>query len=230
MKVTIQLDAGSVRQFTRNLDLAAREIERGMAKAINRTAFEILEAERSAARAAFPTASQRGREFLSGRGSFRFEQATPAKLFATIYPNPVGRAAGASSGGMPRREEILLEASRGGFVLPSARKLTVNRHTLLAVPVGEARLARAKSGRLPKKLTPAQLLSDQGRGFIAGDTLLERRGRGRSTRVVALFALLPQTALQRRDFFYAVAAETARRVFPQKAIEEFRRIRFGAPR
>jgi len=67
MNVTIQLDAASVRQFARNLGLAAKEIERAMAKAINRTAFEILEAERSAARGAFPTASQRGREFLSGR-------------------------------------------------------------------------------------------------------------------------------------------------------------------
>ena len=45
MNVTIQLDAASVRQFARNLDLAAKEIERAMAKAINRTAFEILEAE-----------------------------------------------------------------------------------------------------------------------------------------------------------------------------------------
>ena len=230
MNVTIQLDAASVRQFARNLDLAAKEIERGMAKAINRTAFEILEAERSASRAAFPTASNRGRDFLSGRGSFRFEAATPSKLSALIYPNPVGRAAGASSGGVPRREEILLEAARGGFVLPSSRKLTVNRHSLLAVPVGEARSARAKSGRLPKKLTPAQLLSEKGRGFIAGRTLLERRGRGKSSRVAALFALVPQTTLDRRDFFYAVAAETARRVFPTKAIEEFRRIRFGAPR
>ena len=54
MNVTITLDAASVRQFARNLDLAAKEIERGMAKAINRTAFEILEAERNPARAAFP--------------------------------------------------------------------------------------------------------------------------------------------------------------------------------
>ena len=90
MNVTIQLDAASVRQFARNLDLAAKEIERGMAKAINRTAFEILEAERTAARAAFPTASDRGREFLSGRESFRFEHASPGKLEAPIYPNPLG--------------------------------------------------------------------------------------------------------------------------------------------
>jgi hypothetical protein len=230
VNVTIQLDAASVRQFAHNLGLAAKEIERAMAKAINRTAFEILEAERAASRAAFPTASDRGREFLSGRGSFRFEQATPSNLSALIYPNPVGRAAGATSGGVPRREEILLEAARGGFVLPGPRKIGVNRHTLLAVPVGEARSARAKSGRLPKKLTPGQLLSDQGRGFIAGDTLLERRGRKGASRVVALFALLPQTKLDRRDFFYQVAAETARRVFATKAIEEFRRIRYGAPR
>jgi|SRR5688572_7356987 len=230
MTVTIQLDDASVRQVARNLDLAAKEIERALAKAINRTAFEILEAERAAAREAFPTASDRGREFLSGRGSFRFEQATPASLTAKIYPNPVGRAAGATSGGVPRREEILLEVARGGLVLPSSRKLSVRRHTLLAVPVGEARAARAKSRRLPKRLTPALLLSDQGRGFIAGDTLLERRGRKRSSRVVALFALLPRTAFDRRDFFYRVAAETARRVFPTKAIEEMRRIRFGAPR
>ena len=230
MNVTIKLDAASVRQFARNLDLAAKQIETAMAKAINRTAFEVLEAERKAARAAFPTASDRGREFLSARGSFRFEQARPGKLEALIYPNPVGRAAGATVGGVPRREEILLEVARGGFVIPTSRELTVNRQSLLAVPVGEARSARARSGRLPKKLTPASLLSGKGRGFIAGRTLLERRGRKAASHVVALFALLPRTAFERRDFFYRVAEETARRVFPQKAIEEFRRIRFGAPR
>lgn len=157
MNVTIQLDPASVREFARNLDLAGRQIQAGLVKALNRTAFEVLEAERAAAREAFPTASDRGREFLSGRGSFRFEQATTSRPEVRIYPNPVGRAAGATSGGVPRREEILLEAARGGFVVPGTRKLSVRRHSLLAVPVGEAREARARSGRLPQKLTPARL-------------------------------------------------------------------------
>jgi hypothetical protein len=228
--ITIHLDPSSVRQVARNLDLAARQIETAMVKALNRTAFEVLEAERAASREAFPTASNRGRDFLSGKGSFRFQAATVSNPTVTIIPNPVGRAAGATSGGVPRREEILLEAARGGFVLPSARKLTLRRQSLLAVPVGEARVARSKSGRLPKRLTPASLLSEGGRGFVAGTTLLERRGRRTSSRTVALFALLPRTQLDRRDFFYRVAEQTARRVFPTKAIEEFRRIRFGAPR
>jgi len=68
MKVTIQLDAASVRQFARNLDLAAKEIERGMAKAINRTAFEILEAERAASCPAHERRAQKKRRRADRHG------------------------------------------------------------------------------------------------------------------------------------------------------------------
>ena len=79
------------------------------------------------------------------------------------------------------------------------------------------------------------------RAFVAGKAILQReklqrkrrtpgvrgRARTRSRAARVLFALVSVAKLKARFDFYSGARRTAKREFPRKAREEFRKMRFG---
>lgn len=232
MAIAVQVDSTSLRRALRRL--SDTEGPRLLARALNRVAFDVLEAEQAEARRSFPDASSRGQGFLAGRGSFRFNAARPDRLEAQVFPNPAtGRRRG-------RREEILEEHRRGAVVLPNKRRLSIEGS--VAVPLGRVRKARGQTGRVPAEFQMRRILrpvrktkrgglrkSDQNRirAFVA-----ERGGRGAilfrprpGSPLEALYALVPQARLEARFDFYRAARDQAVRSFPEKVRRELEKLR-----
>jgi hypothetical protein len=220
-------------QFRRDFrSVTARQVPQALAAGLNKTALDVLDAEKAAARAAFPKASAKGEKFLGGEGSFRFFGATPKKLRVEIFPNPKrSRITG-------RRTDILLEHQAGAMIRPTETRLAAKGY--LAVPQNEALATRSRAGVVAGKFQPQRLLvgsrsgtqgprrRGEGRaGYIRGQgrkkVILQRRGRGKEPTV--LFVLIPTADLKRRDFFHRTAEVTARAVFQRKLTREFQRIR-----
>ena len=213
--ITLGLDSEVFRRNIRRLTDV--EVGKAMALALNKTAFEILEAEKLAVKMSFPSATPRGVGFLSGRGSFVFDAAAPVSLNVFIYPRR-------------KTEQILIDHVEGGTILPTRERLIFGK--FLAVPIREARL-RGRSGRVPKRLLPSSLLGGKGRGFRAGKVIFERRGgtprgakrRGTTpSRMVPLYALVPTADLKPAFDFHGVARKVAIYQWPLKARRAFEKI------
>jgi hypothetical protein len=235
--ITVELDT---RAFAASLRLTEQRMNQAMAKALNRTAFEVLEAERAEAARAFHKASGRGLQLLAGKGSFRFDAATPSNLVATVRPNE----------NVPKRLLLLSQHERGGTIFPTKDRLGL-KQDFLAVPTG---VKRGAGGKVPARLLPATLLANSrkrrrkgtffgtvaekrayqraARAFVAIGTggsgaILERRGTGSSSRTFSLYALIPKAQLPAIFHWGATAVTSARKWFPTKAREEIHRALTG---
>ncbi|HEY4659060.1 MAG TPA: hypothetical protein VIH11_06095 [Gemmatimonadaceae bacterium] len=194
MAETIRLELDTA-AFARTLKLAESALNRALAKAITRTAFEVRDAEAAEAGRVFEFAGPSTREFLSGRRAFRIEGARPDRLEASIFP-------------APRTGEILEPHVRGAVIAGGEpHRFTIEKQ--LATPVALKRTARGRvRGRRGK------------RTFVAGRAVLQRIGKGARSTVRVLFALVPRAKLEPRFDFYRVARDTARRHFATKVREE----------
>jgi hypothetical protein len=213
LHITLKLDSAEFRKNIRRL--TDREVNLVMAKAINRTAFEVLDSEKEHAGSVFKLGGAGPRRYFAGKGAFVFDKARAVKLEATIKPGRGGKD--------PERRERLLRQHRSGARVTAAQggRLVVGRS--LAVPLDAAR--RSVSGKVPKRLLPRTLMASGGKGFVAGRAVLMRLGRGRNKRLVAVFALTGAAQLKPVFEFYRVARDTARKEFGKKAKLEFERLR-----
>lgn len=194
--IRLELDLLS---FLRALKLTEAEVDRAMAKALTRTAFEIRDAEGREVGSVFGFAGASTREFLAGRRAFRVQGATERRLEASIFPAP--------------KTGKILEPHEKGAVIAAGEpgRLTIAKQ--LATPIALKRTARGRVRRRGK------------RTFVAGHAVLQRVGKGARSAVRVLFALVPRAKFSPRFDFYRVARETALREWPKKAREEFARVR-----
>lgn len=234
VQIQVRIDDRDVR---RGLAALGPRMGAALAKALNRTAFDVLDAERAEAQRAFPKASLRGKQLVSGRGSFRFDAARANALAVHIRPNE----------NVPRRLEILEEHERGGIITAGAGVPRLAVSSLLAVPINEARASRRSRGVVSKRFQLSTIFGEKGRGFRAGNVVLERvgvsrrerkaaghlfgnrtqaavHGFGRS-RARALYVLVPQADLPDRFRWYETAQRVAVATFPRKAAEELDKFR-----
>jgi len=172
------------------------EAERAAAEALNKTAFEVLDAEEAHLRERFEF-SQRGAAFLAR--SFQFAKATPQKLEAVVEQ----RRAGYES-----RASLLGEHELSGTFEPTdPGRLPFGEQTpQAAVPIAVKRDAR---GRIPNALLPGRLLK-RGKAFVRGNVIVET-GTGR-----LLYALVARVRIKKRIEVYTTALATAERVFASK--------------
>lgn len=181
------------------------ELERAgpavMADALNRTAFEILDAEEAAIRGAFKFAGEGTAKFL-GRGFF-FRKASAQNQAVTIRAKPKANA-------------ILIDHVRGDRIKASDERLSFDGR--LAVPI-RSNVRRNARGRVPKNLSPQAVTAPGGRGFVnpAGTAIMQRFGPSRSRNVRILYALIDAAQLRKRFDHLKTAADTVRRVFPSRA-------------
>ena len=201
--VKLELDT---RNFLRGLRLAGPKFEQALARALTKSAFEIRDVARREAEGVF-TLGGRGRQLLASPTAYKVTPARPNSLTATVEARP------ATAG-------ILAKHVRGAVVGAGEDTLAVSGQRAIPLPG-----LRGASGRVPKRLDPAQLLARGGKGFVRGNVLLQRIGR-RSARAVRVLFTLTRTARIRPKFnFPRIALETARRVWPEKARREIERIR-----
>ncbi len=204
--VALDLEFANFRQRIRTISDV--HVPRATASAINKTSFEILIQERREALRAFRSATPRGKQLVGGKGAFRFTPATPSFLEARIFPMP---------GPQGRRARMLREHYAGETITGrEGHRLGIKSRGSLAVPIGLARGERRRSGMIPKKYTPAFVLSEKGRGFWMGESIRLRLGRKKTSRTAKLYAVVPKARLERRFDFYIVARDTARRELPRK--------------
>jgi hypothetical protein len=238
MQISVRVDDRDLQRKIRTL--TESQLGRSMSKAINRTAFEVIEEEKNEARRVFGKASRRGQQLLYGKGSFVFDPATPAKLNATVHPNP----------NVKRRLEILEEHERGGIIVATAGVKRLAADGRLAIPINEAAASRRGTGRVSDRYSLQSLFDEGGRGFIAGNVILERIGQSRAarnaagrlfgsrteaafhgfgkTRTRVLYVLANQADLPDTFRWYEVAERSAAKWFPIKAREEFEKITRGS--
>jgi hypothetical protein len=188
------------REVRRALARLRVEGPKAIADALNRTGFEILDAEEKEVRGAFKFASPNTAQFLA-RG-FAFDKATPSNLAVTIRTKPGART-------------ILERQTFGATVAAGEPDVGPRLGSEVAVPVNVARGAR---GKIPAAKLPGRVIRRNAKGrsraFVAGRAVLERlRGGG----VRLLYALAPRVTIPSRLHFFEVAAATARREFPRKA-------------
>jgi hypothetical protein len=203
MDVRISIDSREVRGA---IELLRREAPSAFADALNRTAFEILDAEAIEVKGSFPFMGQSAASFLSR--SFVFDKATPDNLRVRIHPKPQAPA-------------FLAEHAFGSEIEADRERLTFSGK--LAVPIGVKRGAR---GRVSKAQLPGALLG-AGQSFATQRAIFQRTGgrrvrgtqqsgRLRGTRLMYLLLERP-VRLKKRFHFFEVAAKTALREFPKKA-------------
>ena len=210
----ISLDTREVEAGLRAIGPAAKA---ALAKALNRTAFEVIEAEKSEAGRVFSKSSPRGRQFFAGRGSYVFPRpATADRLEVTVVPRPSTRSAQIIAQHIEGRE-IAVEST-------GVRRLAVGG--LLAVPVT---VPRGPTGRVPAREKPAALLRRVGRrrrarGFVAGRALLERVDRAR---LLVRYALVERARLAAEFGWMRAARDAATRAWPDKVRQEIERARIG---
>lgn len=187
-----------VRRAIRDLERAGPAV---FADALNRTAFEILDAEERAIRSAFTFAGPTTARFIA-RG-FQFDKATRSRLRVVIRAKP-------------RANALLLDHVVGAQIdATDGERLAFDRR--LAVPI-RANVKRSARGKVPARVNPQKVTAPGGRGFVSrsGDAILQRFGP-RGARVRVLFALVERAKLRVRFDHVKVAAETVRREFPAKA-------------
>lgn len=219
----IQLDL-NIRDVQRNLRRFNEvEVREALAEGINKVAFEVIEAEKSHTKGVFEFAGAPTREWMSGKGSFRFSPAASSRRLQTTV--------------RPRKSthDRLVEHRLGSVIGPESDKRLRFKHEALAVPI-KARHLRGPRGKIKKQHLPSAILyGDKGRGFVAGRAILERRGgqpagqkrRAKNAtwaRAVVMYALVPSAKLAPRFEFYRTARDTAKRVWPAKAKDVFRKL------
>lgn len=198
------------REFARQIrHFSDVEVKRAMAVALNKVAFEILEAEKQEVKRIFKFAGPTTENFLAGRGSFVFDGARPDKLVVTIRPREKSGA-------------VLAEHAHGARLFASQKeRLTFDGE--LAVPAGKFGRIRTSRGRVPKKLLPGTLLKRPGgRGYRAGKFIFSRASAKAESGL--RFVLVPEAKLKASYDFYRVARQTAERVFAQKVKDAFAKI------
>jgi len=203
MDVRVSIDSREVRGA---IELLRREAPRAFADALNRTAFEILDAEAIEIKGAFPLMGPRAAQFLSR--SFMFDKATPESLRVTVHPKL--QAPG-----------FLAEHAFGSEIDANRERLTFAGK--LAVPIGARRGAR---GLVPKLQLPGALLA-AGKSFATQRAIFQRTGgrrvrgtqqSGRLAGTRLMYLLLERPVrLAKRFHFFEVARKTALREFPKKA-------------
>lgn len=185
------------RQVQRNLKRVANDSPRVMAEALNKTAFEILEAEKTHVGSIFNFEGREGtRRFLSGPGSFFFRKATAARMAVTI---------------MPKRKtgEILSEHIDRDPLNPQQH---LRFDGMLAIPI---QVRRGKRGKVGKRRTPAAIVGPGGRGFRNRNVILERTSK-RSRKLRIAYALVSRATNPPVFKFFDTAVRTARSVFAAK--------------
>jgi len=195
----LQIDSRPVSRALKRLQKAG---PRAMAEALNKTAFEILDALERHVASRLEFSGTTTRRFIA-RG-FRFDKARQNEPEVTIFTRR-------GPGGRTRR--ILTEQALGGFIRPGEERLTFRGK--LAIPINVPRSAR---GKVPKNMAPNALFPDGGnrgrrRTFVRGNVIVQRRGR--DTKV--LYVLIDQARLRDRIDFKTIVRRTAIREFPRKA-------------
>lgn len=187
---------------------------RSVAKALNRTSFEVLDDLKAHSKQVFEFAGGPTEQFLAGKGAFRFKGAKPNRLVSEIEPNPGRRS---------RRGEIFAKQERGGVFGPESDGLKFGE--FVAIPVAVKRSGR---GRVPARLLPARVVKRRKRGsraktkgFVAGRAILERVTSGYSR---VLFALVPKVDVAPRFEFDENVRTTAVREWPRKMREEWNKL------
>lgn len=209
--VRVRFDTKEVKEA---LQALRKEGPKAVADALNRTAFEILDAEAIEVRGAFPFASPSSARFLS-RG-FLFDKATPENLAITV------RAKGtrATPFDRPAAPAFLAEHAFGDTIDPDKNRLTFAGK--LAVPINVKRSAR---GKVKASETPGAIL-ERG-GFATARAIFQRTGgrrvrgtqqsgRLKGLRLMYLLLERPVKLAARLDFF-GVVDRTARTQLPKKA-------------
>lgn len=181
---------------------------RAMAEALNKTAFELRDAEADEALRAFDFSSASTAAFVASPRSFVFSPASESALVVEFKPKDrIARLLIDHMTGRTRKTQDAKSVQVGG------------RPRQFAAPVNVQRSGR---GSVPKSLSPGALLE---RGslragakrrtvFVIGNALVQRvRGRGLRT----LYALATTVKIEQRLRYLEVARETVRREFPIKA-------------
>lgn len=195
MPVDVVVDSEPVLRALR--DLATIHAPRAVAEALNKTAFDVIDAEKAHVLDIFQFAGPSTSRFIGG--SFRFNRATQSKHSVEIFP-------------LRASEEILRDHTRGErYTADDVSKLEQDRE--LAIPVA---VRRTRSGRVGKKLTPQAITGVGGRGFVSKGAILQRVGKQRYPLRVAY--VLSRAARNKPVFrFYEVARTTVAKVFAEKA-------------
>ena len=126
MQIQVRIDD---REIQRSLQRIGPAMGGVLAQSLNRTAFELLDAERAGVEQSFEFAGASTRAFMAGRGSFRFDAARPTKLEVRLYPRE-------------KTESLLIEHVAGATIGPDKRRLLVGER--FAIPVEVRRGARGK--------------------------------------------------------------------------------------
>ena len=201
--ITLRLDDSEVRRVLRRL--RDREVGRVAAEALNKTSFDMRDAEGAEVGSSFEFAGSATRKFLTG--GFRFDKATASKLQTKLYPL--------------RRTERVLGSHVEGETITGRDKERLRFGDKLAVPLKPN--LRGARGRVRKGKLPGTLVTS-GRGFVSrtGRSIMERQRSGRAR---VLFALVRSARLRARFDFYGTAEKTARRVFASKLTRSFQKVR-----
>lgn len=230
---------------SKRISVIMRRLEKGgiaaIKKALIRTGFEMIDSEKIESARVFDYHGARGASVLSGRNAFSFEPATAGTLSIKFHPGPRGSRLSKTTSLL--QDHVL----RTPFTVTEGGRLGLGGEFLAIPTTGElgapesgktSRTARSGSGRVRK--TPAQLYAS-GRAFTrrgqGGKKVLfeatGRRGRKTTSRsrsapgkgrtgAQARFVLIPRAAGTKSDHrYYAVAHNTAKRVFHKKLRQEY---------
>ncbi len=187
------------REVRASLKALRVEGPKAVADALNRTGFEVLDAEEREVRGAFDFAGPSTERFLS-RG-FAFDKATPGRLAVTVY-------------GRRGARNILEHQALGAFLGIGEPDVGPGLEGQVAVPLDTVK--RTSRGKVRATQLPARVVGPGGRGFVSrsGRAVLQRvRGGG----VRVLYALVSRVRIPKRFDFFGTVAQTARREFPKKA-------------
>jgi hypothetical protein len=203
-----------------------------LAKAVNRTAFEVRLDEGAEIRRSLTFAGPATEGFLAQRGVV-FDAATAADLTAIVRPNT-------------KTEPILFDQATGPTITAADTNQRLGLRGDLAVPVN---VKRGPRGRVAPSETPGRLLHRYGRpggkrrstrGVFAGTasaqsqaTAARRVFVNRAGTVIleaiagtlrVLYALVPRAKLEARFDFLGAAERSARQHFPLKVEDELRKV------
>lgn len=203
LNITVKVDDRELKAATREL---GPRVNAAMAKALNRTAFEMIDAEKQEAETDFTLRRL--------RPAFRFDPATQTNLEVLFMP-------------LPLSEKYLGQHVAGGTVTPQEGPARLEYDGLFAVPLpARPETENRPRGRILKRFTPINLVKTN-RGFVASNIVFLRTSSFGRRNNIALFALVPTIDLPRRFKFYEVASATAQKWFTQKAQEEFEKAMKG---
>lgn len=217
--VDVGVDSLKVRAALRAV--ATRRYPNVIARALNKVAFEVRDAEFAHLAAQLHFAGSSTRRFLVTGSAVVFERATPTRPEVSIHPG---------GGADFRRKRTALIRSQQDAPRYTARdveKLELERRGLLAVPKRSS--LRGTSGRVSKRMKPSALVAPGGGGFVnrAGTAILRRVGGKRARRVEVVYRLARNAANRQRVDFYATAQKAAQRTFLPKLLRELSREALG---